>query len=255
MGKDSNFVWPEATSAQVKNTLQSFLESGESMPQAYLFLGKFGGKELAQSFSQNITGQPFPNVDTIQFDAGFKTTEKSSEARGVEAIREVLQLAALMPVLAPKKVVVLENMDQASPQMHSALLKTLEEPPKHAIFMLLSNRPLIATVMSRCQVIILPQMQSSEPLSPELAKAMALLESNRSTGLAERLALVNTLAALDDELLPELIEQWMHKQTDELKQQPQKFAALRISMETLQALRGNFNKKMVLQNFVISGLT
>ena len=108
--------------------------------------------------------------------------------------------------------------------------------------------------MSRCQTIILPYSYKKEELTDEVSSAMELLESSRKLGLAEKLALVNTLASLDDELLPKLIEQWMYKQADELKLQPQKFKAVRATMETLQALRGNFNKKMVLQNFVTLAL-
>lgn len=231
----------------IETKLQSFLEAGETMPHAYLFLGTArAGFDLAKDFAGKISKQPFPNIDTVFFDA--------IDGSGIEGIREVLQLAALMPVAAQKKVVLMTNMDLASPQMLNALLKTLEEPAKHTVFILLSSRPLLSTVMSRCQVIQLLKTEQEIETPTKLNETIGLLESNRSAGMAERMALVNILANLDDELLPQVIEHWLKCQIKELKQQPQKFKAVRATMETLQALRGNFNKKMVLQNFVTSGL-
>lgn len=233
----------------IDTKLQSFLEAGEAMPHAYLFLTAVragDGLELARDFAEKVSGQQFPNIDAVLFDA--------ANGSGVEGIREVLQLASLMPIATKKKVALLSNMDLASPQMLNALLKTLEEPAKHSVFILVSSRPLLSTIMSRCQVINLPKATGQTESSAELDEAMNLLESNCKTGLAERLALVSTLSELDDELLPQLIETWMRKQTAGLKKQPQNFKAVRITMETLQALRGNFNKKLVLQNFVTNAL-
>jgi len=83
---------------------------------------------------------------------------------------------------------------------------------------------------------------------------MNLLQKHTNAGTAERMALVTTLANLDDELLPQVIEQWMYRLVEGLRTAPQKVSAARNSMETLQALQGSFNKKMVLQNFVVNSL-
>ncbi|HEX3095829.1 MAG TPA: hypothetical protein VHQ20_01780 [Patescibacteria group bacterium] len=243
MTKNTNFTWPETAPENITATLDGFLVDPESMPHAYLFIGG-EGMELATSFASLLTGQKFPNVDSVQFDV--------AEGLGVEGIREVTQLAALMPVAGNRKVIVLQNMDQANTAVLNALLKNLEEPPVHAIFILLSSRPLLATVMSRCQVMSLPKLVKEN--SDDLTEVMELLETNRTAGLAERLSLVTTLADLKDDLLPRLLEQWMQKQTQELKAHPEKYKTVRVTMETLQGLRSNFNKKMVLQNFVMTGL-
>ena len=245
----SQFAWPENASAQVTKTLEAFLDDSAAMPQAYLFLGNSSedsaARELVQTFASQITSHNFPNVDTLVFDAADST--------GIEGIREVLQLAALMPVAANRKVVLMLNMDQASPQMLNALLKTLEEPAAHTTLLLLSNRPLLATIMSRCQVFSL-QNEAMQEMSGELAEALQLLTSHRTAGQAERMVLVNELATMEDELLPQVIEVWLHQQVAELKEAPQKYSAVRATMETLQSLRGNFNKKMVLQKFVTTAL-
>ncbi len=236
--QDLQFTWPEA--------LKGFLENVQTIPHAFLFLGQeSAAQETVKHFAEKITGQAFPNVDTVQFDA-------AGEAR-LDVLREVLHLAALRPVSAAKKIVVLANMQESNPQMQNALLKTLEEPSSSAVFVLLSNQPLLPTIMSRCQVILMPRSIAAPPPS-EIAEGLQMLQQHRGSGLAERLALVSALADLDDAVLPKLIEQWLHQQTAELKNRPQNFPAVRNSMETLQALKGNFNKKMVLQNFVTVSL-
>jgi DNA polymerase III delta prime subunit len=247
-----NHNWPAAAATQLTKTLDGFL-ANESMPQAYLFLGSSSegssAREVVQTFATKITGATFPNVDTLIYDA--------AEGTGIDGIREVLQLGALTPVASSRKVVIMFNMDLASPQMMNALLKTLEEPAAHATYLLLSSRPLLPTIMSRCQVFSLQGSGHTEvrvAKSSELTEALLLLQSHRTAGQAERMVLVNELAALEDDLLPQVIETWLHQQEKELKTTPHKYSAVRSTMETLQSLRGNFNKKMVLQQFVTSGL-
>lgn len=237
------------TFTQLQNTLQLFLAKGDEMPHAYLFLtgsNKLEGLKLAREFAEKILSKPFPNVDTVQFDASLSN---------IEGVREVLQLASLLPVSSSRKIVLMLNMEQANTQMLNALLKTLEEPPKHTIFLLQSSRPLLATISSRCQVINLSSASSLQnEVSPEVNEALQILEATRTKGLAEKLSLVNTLAVLEDEVLLQLLQHWLAAQTKKLKDHPETFAAVRSSMETLQALQGNFNKKMVLQNFVTTAL-
>lgn len=233
----------------VTATLQSFLSGDRPLPQAYFFMGTSGALDAAKSFATKILDQEFPNVDSIQFDAA------DDEASSVSAIREVIHMASLMPVQSRYKVVLMQHMDKASAQMMNALLKTLEEPPQHTIFLLVSHRPLLATIMSRCQVFNLAGTNDQSVELPEdVVEQLATLKKHVTAGTAERMALVSKLSELDDVLLKQVIEQWMHMQVDELRTTPQKFTATRNTMETLQSLNGNFNKKMVLQNFVLTGL-
>lgn len=231
--------------AQVSQTLANFLAT-QDLPQAYLFLGSSKNEsdalKVAQQFAAQLNSQA---VDSLMFDA--------ASGLGVEGVRQVLQLAALKPVAGKYKIVTLLNMQQASTQMLNALLKTLEEPPQHAVFLLISTTPLLATVMSRCQVFNLRGDAETE-LSDDLAKALKLLQDNKNSGQAEKMVLVNSLADLEDDLLPELLELWLNHQVAELKTAPQKFTAVRATADALLSLRGNFNKKMVLQQFVTNGL-
>lgn len=236
---------------QISATLDVFLAGDSSLPQAYLFIGAESlTRQVAEDFAGKILSRTggvahLPHADSLQYDAGV--------SGGIESVREVLQMAALMPVQSQYKTVLMMNMHTANPQMMNALLKTLEEPPQHTVFLLTSVHLLLPTVMSRCQVFNVPGRGVSE-LAAEAATAVSLLEQNRSKSTAEKMALVAKLADLSDETLTQTLTEWLNLQTSELKQSPQKHTAVRSTMETLQALRGNFNKKMVLQNFVLTGL-
>lgn len=231
-------------------TLDSFIDSADTMPQAYLFLGSSeigsSARKLVEDFSSKITGHQIPNIDIVVYDANVEG--------GIQALREAMQLASLMPAEAKHKVVLMFNMQNANTQMQNALLKSLEEPPDRTIFILLSSLPMLPTIASRCQVFTIPRVAGESAVSDELATALEKLDKNKTAGLAERTALVNELAELDDHLLAQLIESWMYKQVSELKQSPQKFSAVRVTLETIDSLKHNFNKKMVLQKFVTTGL-
>jgi hypothetical protein len=86
-------------------------------------------------------------------------------------------------------------------------------------------------------------------------ESIQLIDAAKIAGTAEKMALVNILAALDDTLLEKVIEHWLNLQVSNLKTEPKKFNAVRATMETLQSLKGNFNKKLVLSHFVNSSLT
>ncbi len=232
---------------QVTKTLEVFLAGGESLPQAYLFIGTTTANSIGKDFASKLLDNKFPNVDSVQFDA-------SEQFTSINTLREVLRMAALKPVQSKHKVVLMTNMDVATPQMMSALLKTLEEPPSHVVFILVSKNPLLSTVMSRCQVFSLPDVIGNIEDSDELATVMDLLKSNQSAGIAERMALVTKLSDIDDSVLCLGIEMWMKSQISQLNKFPEHFSAVRSSVETLHALQKNFNKKIVLQKFVLNGL-
>lgn len=84
------------------------------------------------------------------------TTEKKSI--GIETIRELLQRLTLKPVSSPYIVILIENAEIMTTAAANALLKTLEEPPTHVVFFLLTTSPdqLLLTIRSRCQKVHFP---------------------------------------------------------------------------------------------------
>lgn len=101
------------------------------------------------------------NVDVLELDAASRT--------GVEDMRDLLEGVHYAPVQSRYKVYILDEAHMLSKAAFNALLKTLEEPPAHAIFFLATTeiRKIPATVLSRCQRFDLRPVDPSV-LSPHL---------------------------------------------------------------------------------------
>lgn len=84
-------------------------------------------------------------IDLIEIDAASHTK--------VDEIREVIDKARLAPTVGPKKIYIIDEVHMLSTSSFNALLKTLEEPPKHAVFILATTEvaKLPATIISRTQ--------------------------------------------------------------------------------------------------------
>jgi len=83
--------------------------------------------------------------DVLEVDAASNNS--------VEDVRELKEQILLAPVLAPKKVIILDEAHMMSKSAFNALLKTLEEPPEHVLFIFATTEPerMPATVKSRTQ--------------------------------------------------------------------------------------------------------
>jgi len=71
----------------------------------------------------------------------------------IEQVREIEHQIIYKPLIGRRKICLIDEADRLTPGAANALLKTLEEPPAHSLFLLVSSRPaaLPATVRSRCQ--------------------------------------------------------------------------------------------------------
>jgi len=83
-------------------------------------------------------------VDVVEMDAASN--------RGIDDIRELRTLVNYLPTKSDYKIFIIDEVHQLSPQAFDALLKTLEEPPKHVIFILAttSAHKIKETIRSRC---------------------------------------------------------------------------------------------------------
>jgi DNA polymerase-3 subunit delta' len=100
----------------------------------------------------------------------------------VEQVRDLIHDVSLRPVEGRVKVYILDRAEAFNPQAANALLKTLEEPPDHAVLVLLSTsyEALIPTVSSRCQVVRFSALPTSA--------AMAVLAERTGAGSDDALA-------------------------------------------------------------------
>ncbi|HEY7342560.1 MAG TPA: DNA polymerase III subunit delta' [Ktedonobacterales bacterium] len=95
--------------------------------------------------------------------------EKGKRTLSIDAVREMIRMAALSPTEGQWRIFVIPDIERMVPAGMNALLKTLEEPAPQVILLLTSSEPdtLLPTVLSRCQIV--PML----PLSPdEVARAL-----------------------------------------------------------------------------------
>ncbi|MBU4204563.1 DNA polymerase III subunit gamma/tau [Patescibacteria group bacterium] len=95
-------------------------------------------------------------MDIIEVDA--------ASHRGVDDIRELRDGARFSPVKSKHKVFIIDECHQLSKDANNALLKTLEEPPSHAVFILATTEihKMIPTLVSRCQRFDFRRLQTSD---------------------------------------------------------------------------------------------
>ncbi|HUA15353.1 MAG TPA: DNA polymerase III subunit gamma/tau [Verrucomicrobiae bacterium] len=150
----------------VTRTLQNAIEQGRSA-HGYIFSGHRGiGKTtvariLAMALNCRSKDRPVPEpcgvcescteiragnaVDVIEIDAATN--------RGIDEIRELREAARYRPARDRFKIYILDEAHQITDAAFNALLKTLEEPPDHIVFMLATTQPedIPQTIRSRCQ--------------------------------------------------------------------------------------------------------
>ena len=118
---------------------------------AYLLTGPRGvGKtSIARILAHEINRLPYhdesTHLDIIEIDAASNNS--------VEDIRDLREKVQIAPVSAPKKIYIIDEVHMLSKSAFNALLKTLEEPPEHAVFILATTDAdkLPATILSRVQ--------------------------------------------------------------------------------------------------------
>lgn len=133
-----------------------------SINHAYLFTGPRGvGKtSVARIFAHAINQLPYTDesthLDIIEVDAASN--------RRIDDIRDLREKVHIAPVAAPYKVYIIDEVHMLTLESFNALLKTLEEPPAHVIFILATTEvhKLPATIISRVQRF------SFQPVSQEL---------------------------------------------------------------------------------------
>lgn len=209
----TNYHWPlfghNATVAFLQQLVRSVVQDVGRKPQhAYLLLGlrQVGKRTVAEVFAQallctNMTTRPcgkcrscrlfangnHPDFRRIQpLDRNGKPDRISGMLRAEQA-SEIIQDVVLRPMEGSYKIFVIQDLHTANDSFANKLLKTLEEPPTHALFLLtaIARDQLLPTIVSRCQLLEL------RPLAPKTI-ANALMEQWHVT--ADEAQLLSRLA-------------------------------------------------------------
>ena len=136
--------------SHITRILQRAIASGH-IAHAYLLTGPRGvGKtSIARILAHEINGLPYTDesthLDIIEIDAASNNS--------VEDIRDLRDKVQVAPTSSPKKIYIIDEVHMLSKSAFNALLKTLEEPPEHVIFILATTDAdkLPATILSRVQ--------------------------------------------------------------------------------------------------------
>jgi DNA polymerase III subunit gamma/tau len=148
----------------ITQTVRNSLASGR-VAHAYLFCGPRGtgktsmGRLLAKAANclQPAEGEPCNSCDSCQAYLEGRAMDlvemDAASNRGIDEIRKLRDRVGLAPMAGRYKVYLVDEVHMLTPEAYNALLKTLEEPPPHIIFILATTEPhkVPATIISRCQ--------------------------------------------------------------------------------------------------------
>lgn len=164
----------------IVRTLKNAISSGQ-VRQAYLFAGPRGtGKtSLARILAKglNCVQGPTPTPDkvcnpcmTIANGTSLDVIEMDAASqRGIDDIREIRERVVLQPAEGRYKVYILDEAHQLTDAAWNALLKLIEEPPPHLVFVFCTTdlSKVLPTVRSRCQTFVF-----ARPRLPELVRLL-----------------------------------------------------------------------------------
>jgi DNA polymerase-3 subunit gamma/tau len=206
--------------SHITNVLKRAIEQGR-VSHAYLLTGPRGvGKtSIARILAHEINKLPYTedssHLDIIEIDAASNN--------GVEDVRDLREKVQITPVSAEKKVYIIDEVHMLSKPAFNALLKTLEEPPEHVVFILATTDAdkLPATIVSRTQQfgfrsISLSAIEQHLKWIAEQekikinAEALALIARRSGGSFRDSISLLDQLASLSDKkagITSELVEQ------------------------------------------------
>jgi DNA polymerase-3 subunit gamma/tau len=155
-------------SAELRGRLEAILAGKlpDDIPHAFLFTGPKGlGKTSTARIvakAINCTNRKGKEIEPCNICSSCKSINSGSSLdvieldgasnRGIDEIRDLREKIRLAPISSKKKIYIIDEVHMLTTEAFNALLKTLEEPPSHAVFILCTTEPqkVPATITSRC---------------------------------------------------------------------------------------------------------
>ncbi|MBI2858780.1 MAG: DNA polymerase III subunit gamma/tau, partial [Chloroflexi bacterium] len=187
---------------QVTRTLLNALASGR-VSHAYLFCGPRGtgktstGRILARAVNCLTTqgkGEPCNTCNICTEAAEGRAMDiievDAASNRGIDEIRELREKAGYAPAQARYKVYIIDEVHMLTAAASNALLKTLEEPPPHVIFVLATTEvhQVLPTILSRCQRFDFRRISQADVIAKlgEIAQAEGIKIASEALRLIAR---------------------------------------------------------------------
>lgn len=203
--------------SQVVEPLSNALKL-KKISHAYLFTGPRGtGKtSVARIFAHEVNGFSYEleddYTDIVEIDGASN--------RGIDDIREIREKAMIKPTLGKYKIYIIDEVHMLTREAFNALLKTLEEPPEHVIFIMATTdlNKVPATILSRAQVynfklvssdVILGHLKNickQEKIKIE-DEALKIIVRRGGGSFRDSLSLLDQISTLSDsEITKEMVE-------------------------------------------------
>jgi DNA polymerase-3 subunit gamma/tau len=170
----TSVVGQKSTTATLKNAILT-----EHLAQAYLFCGPRGvGKTTcARIFAktincENLTTETEPcnkceSCNSFNENRSYNIHELDAASNNsVDDIRNLIEQVRIPPQVSKYSVYIIDEVHMLSQSAFNAFLKTLEEPPKHAIFILATTEKhkILPTILSRCQIYDFNRIQIKDTI-------------------------------------------------------------------------------------------
>lgn len=150
---------------KIKEYLKTTLKQN-NISHSYLFVGieGIGKKLIAKEFAKQILCLENGNCinkckSCIEFESGnnpdFEIIEPDGNSIKIEQIRNMQKKIQEKPIICDKKIYIINDSEKMTKEAQNCLLKTLEEPPKYAIIILIGNNEnlFLDTIKSRCIIL------------------------------------------------------------------------------------------------------
>ena len=221
--------------AEILSAIENMLKKPETASHSYLLSGPTGcgkttiGRIIAKTLETS-------ERDTIEID--------SADFRGIDTIREIRKNCQYKPMDSKYRVYILDEVHQLSKDAQSALLKILEDTPKHVFFILCTTDPqnLLPTIKNRCTQFQVKQLEERDMLKLLKTVIRAEKEEVESDIISQIIQDANGHPRNALQILEQVLNVEPEKRMEAAKQTA---LVQSESIELCRALIGNSNWKQV----------